>query len=160
VTFAPFAAAGAPLWMPDSASFLIVGDAEAEHGPEAVQAPVTPLERGDDDVVVRLARSGTAVAPTPLDAGWDALAVAADGTLGYVDDTGAFDTATSLDGVDRPDLVGDDAVSGASFAPGEEALVIVVGANGDDRGRIERLDPETGERTPLAPDGWRPRWLP
>ena len=38
-------------------------------------------------------------------------------------------------------------------------MVVVLDAE-DGSGRLELVDLDTGERTPLAPDGSRPRWLP
>jgi hypothetical protein len=38
-------------------------------------------------------------------------------------------------------------------------MVVVVDA-GEGTGRLELVDLDTGERSPLAPDGSRPRWLP
>jgi hypothetical protein len=55
----------------------------------------------------------------------------------------------------------DDArVIAAAFAPGEEAMVIVVAEEGATAGTIERLDLADGERTVLTTEGWLPRWLP
>jgi hypothetical protein len=56
-------------------------------------------------------------------------------------------------------VIDDAVVAAAGFAPGEAAMVVVVDAE-EGTGRLDLVDLGTGERSPLAPDGSRPRWLP
>lgn len=161
VSLVPFAAAAPPAWLPDSSAVLLGGtplDAVGEAEPLA--APVERLVHGAGDAVHRLSRSGTATRETALVAGWQLLAVAPDGTIAYVTDQGRLGSTADEDDVDGPLLLGDARVIGAAFAPGEEAMVIVVAEEGATAGAIERLDLSTGERTELTTAGWLPRWLP
>ncbi len=55
------------------------------------------------------------------------------------------------------------ASAAVTFAPGEEAIAVVILDPGDDdtaRGRIERIELDDGARDILTNEGWRPRWLP
>ena len=59
--------------------------------------------------------------------------------------------------------LGDERVEAAAFAPGEEALAVVIRGRADEAaagGRIERIELDDGRRSILTNDGWRPRWLP
>jgi hypothetical protein len=123
-------------------------------------APVERLDPGAGDAVHRLARSGIATRETALGTGWRVLAVAAEGTIAYATDQGRLGTTPDEYETDRPLLIDDARVIDAAFAPGEEAMVIVVAGEGATAGSIERLDLRDGNRTVLATDGWLPRWLP
>ena len=161
LTLVPFDAAAPAAWLPDSSAVLLGGTPRDATGEvEPVRAPVERLVPGADDAVHRLARSGTAPRETAFAAGWQVLAVAPDGTIAYRTDQGRLGSTPDEDDVDGPLLVGDARVIGAAFAPGEDAMVIVVAEEGATAGAIERLDLEDGERTELTTSGWLPRWLP
>jgi len=161
LTLVPFAAAAPPAWLPDSSAVLLGGSPLGGPGEAApLTAPVERLAPGPGDAVHRLARSGTSTRDTALGAGWRVMAVAGEGTIAYATDQGRLGMTDDEDEVDAPVLVGDARVIDAAFAPGEEALVIVVAAEGATAGSIERLDIATGDRTVLATEGWLPRWLP
>jgi hypothetical protein len=124
-----------------------------------LSAPVAPLEPRRGDAVHRLARSGTTVGPSTFGAATAALAVAADGLVATIDSSGSLWTTPPSGATPDEPVLADAAVASAGFAPGESAMVIVVDAE-DGIGRLELLDLDSGERSPLAPDGARPRWLP
>jgi hypothetical protein len=161
LTLVPFDAAAPPAWLPDSSAVLLGGTPrDAVGDAEPFSAPVERLVPGTDDAVHRLARSGTATRETALGSGWRLLAVAPDGTIAYATAEGRLGTTPDEDDVDGPLLVGDARIIGAAFAPGDEAMVIVVAEQGATAGRIERLDLADGTRTELTTAGWLPRWLP
>ncbi len=161
VTFVPFAAAAPPAWLPDSSAVLLGGTVLDEPGEaELLVAPVERLVPGADDAVHRLARSGTSTRVTAFGAGWRVLAVAGEGMIAYATDQGRVGVTPDASEVDAPLLVRDARVVGAAFAPGEEAMVIVVADEGAMSGSVERLDLTSGERTVLVTEGWLPRWLP
>jgi hypothetical protein len=154
-------AAAAPIWLPDSSGVILTGARSTRGAAPATpfSAPVDPLESRGGDAVHRLARSGTTVGPSTFGPATAALAVVADGRVAYIDGSGSLWTVPMSGAApDEPVLAGA-AVVAAGFAPGEAAMVIVVDAE-DGIGRLELLDLDTGTRTPLAPDGSRPRWLP
>ena len=159
LTSVPFTAGGAPAWLPDSSGILVAGS-DVPSLATTVRAPVRPLEPDNADALRWLGRSATEMRETGLPRGWRALAISADGTLAYVDDLGQLATTTDLDDVSRPARVSDDRVLGAAFAPGEDAMVIIAGAEEGASGRLERLNLRTGRRTPLAPNGSRAGWWP
>ena len=154
-----FAAAGRPTWLPSGSALLVSGTEDAGGPADDAEAPVAPMTPGDGDAVHRLARSGTAMGATAFDEGWQVLAVAADGTIAYADGRGWLGLTARADSLAGADTVLETPVSAAVFAPGESALVVVLGAAGEP-GDVERLDLPSGSRTPLAPEGWLPRWLP
>lgn len=158
LTLVPFTASAPPVWLADSSAVLLTGDPSPE-GVGQLEIPAAPLEPDAADGVHRLSRSGTTTSETPLERGWRVIAVAPDGTLGYTDSLGRLGTAASLGAAGIPSLVEDGRVVAAAFEPGEASMVIVVAAEGS-VGSLELLDLESGERTPLAPDGAAPRWLP
>jgi Big-like domain-containing protein len=159
LTRVPFVAGAAPTWLPDSTGVLLVGhEAEPRPAPRFL-GPVTPLAADAEDATFRLWRSATALEATPFGVGARVIAVAPDGRIAYVDRTGALWLTPSSErrgsvatGVDEPVVAG-------SFAPGEPALALGVGADAEGS-RIDRLDLASGERDELAPDGFAPRWLP
>jgi hypothetical protein len=160
LTRVAFRAAGAPLWLVDSGALLLSGaQGQQTLSPPAIEAPVLPMDPGPRDDVFRLARSGTSVNETPLGAGSEPMAIAADGTIAYVDAVGALRLTELSDSTSRQPVLSGERVVAAGFAPGEPAMVIVIAAEGE-RGSIELIDLETRRRMPLAPDGSRPRWLP
>lgn len=161
LTLVPFAAAAPPAWLPDSSAVLLGGrplDAPGEADP--LLAPVGRLVPGAEDSVHRLARSGVSTRETALGAGWQLLAVAGEGTIAYATDQWQLGTTPDVDEAGGPLLAGEARVIAAAFAPGEEAMVIVVADEGAAAGGIERLDLADGDRTVLTTEGWLPRWLP
>ena len=161
LTLVPFGASAPPAWLPDSGVVLLVGGPrEATGEPGTVEAPVERLSPGAGDAVHRLARSGISARETALGAGWRVLAVAGDGTIAYATDRGRLGITADEDEADGPLVVEDARVIGAAFAPGEEAMVIVVADEGATAGSLERLDLADGTRTVLAAEAWLPRWLP
>jgi hypothetical protein len=161
LTLVPFAAAAPPAWLADSSAVLLGGaplDAVGDADP--LVAPVERLRPGAGDAVHRLARSGITTRETAFGAGWGVLAVASDGTIAYATDQGRLGTTADAGEADGPLLVDDARVIGAAFAPGEEAMVIVVAEGDATAGSIERLDLADGDRTVLTTEGWLPRWLP
>ncbi len=155
LTRVAFAASAPPAWLPDSRALLLAGDAGSDAQTSAVEAPVLPLAPSSEDAVFRLGRSGTTVTETALEAGWRVLGIAADGTIAWAAPDGALGTTANAAEVGEP-LLDDLDVAAAAFAPGEAAMVIVTG----DRGLVELLDLDSGERSILAPQGARPRWVP
>lgn len=154
-----FQASAAPRWLPDSGELLLAGTPDGDAPSAVLEAPAGPLLPDDGAVVFRLARSGTIALDSQLPRGWRIIAVAADGTIAYVDRRGRLGTTSDLAAATDPELVRDAAVADGAFAPGESAVVIVVDVE-EGVGRVVLLDLETGRRTMLAPDGWHPRWLP
>ena len=160
LTRVAFRAAAGPLWLGDSGALLLSGARGQQTLPgPAFEAPVLPLDPGGRDDVFRLARSGTSVNETPLGVGSEPMAVGADGTIAYVDSDGALRLTDLANSASGPRVLADERVAAAAFAPGEPTMVIVIAAEGE-RGSIELFEIETRRRTPLAPDGSRPRWLP
>jgi hypothetical protein len=159
LTLVPFTATAPPIWLADSSALLLTGDAAAEPASDGLDIPAAPLEPAGTDAVHRLARSGVATSETALASGWRVIARAADGRLAYTDSLGRLGTAATIGSAGIPTLVEDDRVVAAAFAPGEASMVIVVAEEGS-VGSVELLDLESGDRTPLAPDGASPRWLP
>ena len=159
LTRAEFDAAALPIWLPDSSTVVLSGSRTTSH-PEAepFSALVAPLEPEGLGAVYSLARSGTEVGPSPFGHGTTALAVGADGLVAFVDTDGSL-WVRSLQGLAGERLLDRAGIAAAGFAPGESALVIVVDSE-NGVGRLEVLDIDTGNRSPLAPDGSRPRWLP
>lgn len=156
----PFVVGDAPIWLPDSGTVLLTGTrAEGASPATTFEAPVLPLSPAPGDRVYRLARAGTSVNPASFENGARALAVSSEGAIAYADSDGDLwltDPPSSASG--SPVVIGRRVASG-TFAPGENAMVIVVAAEGE-RGSVELLDLGIGETTPLAPDGSEPRWLP
>ena len=161
LTRAPYNPSASPIWLPDSSGVILTGSRSTSDPPpaEPFSAPLAPLEPGRGDAVHRLARSGTSVGQSTFGPATAALAVDADGLVAYTDSGGAL-WAVPLSGVAPEAPIIDDAVvAAAGFAPGDAAIVVVLDVE-DGIGRLEQVDLDTGERTPLAPDGSRPRWLP
>lgn len=160
LTLVPFAATAPPAWLPDSSAVLLGGTPLDSPGDAApLTAPVERLRPGADDSVHRLSRSGAAAGETALGAGWHVQAVAGDGTIAYTTDQGRLAVTPRVDAT-APSLVGDARIIEAAFAPGEDAMVVVVAEEGATAGSVERLDLGSGARTVLAPEGRLPRWLP
>jgi hypothetical protein len=159
LTRVDYAASAAPVWLPDGSAVLLTGWTSGTSTPPTVDAPVPPLEPGDEDAIHRLARLGTRVTETAFGPGWRVLAVAADGTIAYATDRGWLGLTASEDELGDPASVDGGRVVAGAFAPGESAMVIAVEDETDAVG-LELVDLDTDRRTLLAPDGASPRWLP
>ena len=155
-----------PLWLPDSSGIVLTGR-PVERPPRlaALDAPVAPLEPDAKSTVGVLERSASAVQSTPFGQGAVAAAVASDGRIAYLRGDGWLRVT---DDRGRPGsvpiAVRGERIGGVAFAPGEDAMVVVilrseaVGPAG--KGSIELVDLGSADREVLANDGWRPRWLP
>jgi hypothetical protein len=122
-------------------------------------APIAPLTSGPTDAVHRLIRFGTVVGELRFGVGSFVLDVALDGRLLYADRSGGLRIAETPTEAPDGGALADGPVVAAAFAPSEPAAVAVFAAP-DASGSVERVDLEDGERTPLAPSGADPRWLP
>lgn len=160
LTRVPFEAAEPPSWLPDSGGLLVTGvRADGELPATSFTAPVLPLQAGATDAIHRLARSGTAVAPTSYGPGTRVAAVGPGGALATIDADGALRIADGPDGAPGTAIASGSRFAGAAFSPGAGSLVLVAGEEGM-VGSLELLDLESGDRTHLARNGSRPRWLP
>jgi Bacterial Ig-like domain/WD40-like Beta Propeller Repeat len=156
-----------PAWLPDSSAVLVTHRTSGPPG-ELVgdDGRVLPLGgRPWEAVEVGLMnRSGTTLAETEIGAGASVLAVDRVGRVAYLDRDGHLMLADAPDERGDPvEGVEDVTVASAAFATGEDAMAIVVVPLDDPdgtSGTLEHLDLESGERTLLAPNGARPRWLP
>ena len=161
LTLVPFAAAGAPIWMPDSSGVLITGSGASGDEPDPLfAAPVRPLAGGPSDAVHRLSRSGTSVVELRFGVGSEAFGVAADGRILYADRGGGLRIADSPNVAPAGAALTDQPVAAAAFAPSEPAMVVVAFADDGDVGSVDALDLDTGATTSLAPSGADPRWQP
>jgi Big-like domain-containing protein/WD40 repeat protein len=160
-------AAAPPAWLPDSSGILITHGSEVSARLVSPDGRVHPMDaQANDDLAVGLmSRSGTALVETAVGAGSALVDVDRDGRLAFLVAGGRLHLSGGPD--DRGEAVpatDDETVLSGAFATGEDAMVIVVvpprGEIEAGEGRLEHLDLATGERTVLAPDGARPRWLP
>lgn len=159
LTRAPLAASSAPAWLPNSSTILVSG-AEAEgDDPAPLDAPVEPLAPGAGDEVVRLARSGTVVAATPFGAGAQVVAVSAQGEIAYVDRSRTLHLTDVPSTAAGQPALSDERVLAAAFAPGEPAMVLVLGERGAS-GELVLFELDSLRHTTLARDASQPRWLP
>ena len=160
LTLAPFDAAAAPIWMPDSSGVLLTGTPARGAAPDvAFDPPLAPLVGGAGDSVHRLARSGTTTTDLGVGAGARVLGVGPDGSIAYTGPDGLLRIAGSLGDMPSAVAVTDEPVAAAAIAPSEPAAVVVFAEAGG-VGPIELVEFADGARTPLAPDGTSPRWLP
>ena len=166
VTQVAYEAHAPPLWLPDGSAVLVSGRMAA--GSPAVPelaVPVGPLQPAGGLTAGLLARSGTAVEATGFGSGAAVVAVATDGRIAYLRDDGSpriTDDVREPGSVPAP-LRGE-RVNAVAFAPGEDAIVVVVlGSEADGataEGTLERVELGDGVRDVLASDGRRPWWLP
>jgi Bacterial Ig-like domain/WD40-like Beta Propeller Repeat len=160
LTLAPFDAGAAPIWMPDSSVALLTGIQGPGAEPDApFDAPVAPLVGGTGDAVHRLARSGSTTTDLGLGAGAMVLGVGPDGSVAYAGPDGLLRIAESLSEISSAEVLTDEPVAAAAIAPGEPVAVVIFADTGD-IGSVELVGLDDGGRTPLAPDGAGPRWLP
>jgi hypothetical protein len=160
LTLVPFAAAGAPIWMPDSSGILVTGSGAPDVEPDRIfAAPVAPLSGGPSDAVHRLSRSGISVVELRFGVGSEAFAVASDGRILFADRNGGLRIADSPNEAPVGSPLIELPVAAAAFAPSEPAVVAAFGDEGD-VGSVGLVDLDDGVTTPLAPRGADPRWLP
>jgi hypothetical protein len=166
VTREPWDAESPPLWLADGSAILLTGrEAQGERDAPQLDGPVGPLEPGTGVTIAVLPRSGGSVRESGFGQGAAAAAVAADGRIAYLRDDGSLRVAddTTQRGSVPPGLFGE-RIGAVAFAPGEDAMVVVVLRAGAEEppgeGSIERVDLGATAREVLANDGWRPRWLP
>ena len=166
LTIVPFSAGGPPMWLPSSSAVLITGREadgvdEADDAVDDLAAPVTPLAPDRADEVFRIARSGTAAVATAFGTGSRVLSVSAQGEVAYVDGLGALHVAPRAGSPGGASLLDGERVLDAAFAPGEPAVVVVLGRGDSDApGSVERLQLGDGRRSEIAPSGSLPRWVP
>ena len=154
-----------PAWLPDSSTILLTGATlDDPPGDPSFGDRVEPLDpTGSPEVaILDTAAPGLDSSGFGMDA--RVAAVAADGRVAYLDGDGSLRIANAPAEAGRA-VTGLRAarIGAASFAPGEEAVVVVALAQGGGQGtegRIERIELDDGERSILTNDGWRPRWLP
>jgi Bacterial Ig-like domain/WD40-like Beta Propeller Repeat len=160
LTLAAFNAARTPIWMPDSSAVVLTGSRAPDVDPSTdFTAPIAPLTSGPTDSVHRLMRSGTVIGELGFGVGSVVLDVALDGRLLYADRSGGLRIAETPTEAPVGAALAAGPVVAAAFAPSEPAAVGVFAA-ADASGSVERVDLDDGERTPLAPSGAEPRWLP
>jgi Big-like domain-containing protein/WD40 repeat protein len=161
----PYAAHAPPAWLPDESGILLTGrrldTPLADPSFDDLVEPLEPSDQVEVDVLDptdgTLDESGFGTRPR-------VAAIAADGRVAYLRGDGSLRVADGpADAGDPVPSLGDERIGAVSFAPGEEAVaVVILDAAGDDvpRGRIERVELDDGARDILTNDGWRPRWLP
>lgn len=154
-----------PAWLPDGSGILLTGRAIQPSGELPIlEGPIDPLEPQPGATVGVLLRSGAAVEETRF--GDAAVAsVASDGRIAYLDAEGSLRVTETPERRGRvPSSVDGERIGGAAFAPGEDAMVVVVLPSDLDEaspsGSLERIDLVGAERLVLANDASRPRWLP
>jgi Bacterial Ig-like domain/WD40-like Beta Propeller Repeat len=159
LTLAPFDAAAAPIWLPDSSGLLLTGSTPSSGPPPAFEAPVEPMAGDAGDSVHRLARRGIATVDLHLGIGSEALGVGSDGSIAFADSLGLLRVADTLAGTPSAAPLIDEPVMAAAIAPSEPTAAVVFD-DGEDAGSLELVDLDDGARTPLGADGGSPRWLP
>jgi hypothetical protein len=162
VTRVSYKAEAPPLWLPDGSAILVTGrsaDQTAEVGP--LTTPVGPLMPGRGASVGLLERSGSEVQESGFGAGASAVAAAGDGRIAYLRADGSLNISDDPDEPGSvPVALRGEPIGAVAFAPGEDAMVVVVRGADAQEGRIERVDLVSNVRDVLANDGWRPWWLP
>ncbi|MFN2418119.1 MAG: Ig-like domain-containing protein [Candidatus Limnocylindria bacterium] len=166
VTRIRFEAQAAPVWLPDGSAFLLTGRAsDRTRDARELDVPVEPLEPGPGSTVAVVERESTIAEESAFGDGASVAAVAADGRIAYLRGDGSLHlTDDASRAGSMPSSVSGERIGAVAFAPGEDAMVIVVlGADGGaetGQGSIERLELGGEGRDVLANDGRRPRWLP
>lgn len=160
LTMVDAAIAGVPGWDARSSALLLrLQDGEGA-GERTVTAPVAPLDTAEPAPPGIVRRSGTELSDADLGGRVLRFVGAPDGRIGWIDAEGAVHIAPGLGASgDMPEPLSGARVSELAFGPSEGVIVVVLGAPGEG-GAIERVNLESGERTRLATDGWRVRWLP
>lgn len=161
-----FDAQAPPIWLPDGSGVLLTGRAAQDSaGVRPVDAPVPPLEPSPDATVGVLDRSGLRIEESGFGARAAVAAVAADGRIAYLRGDGSVRlTDDPRESGDVPSSLSGERVGAVAFAPGEDAMVVVIilseSLEHPREGRIERIELAGTGRDVLINEGWRPRWLP
>jgi len=165
VVRAPYAAQAPPAWLPDGSGVLLTGRRlDRPLTDPAFDDVVEPLDpSGDFEVEVLDPTNGT-LEEAGFGTGARVAAIAADGRIAYLIGGGSLRIADGTTTASAAESrLRDERVDAVTFAPGEEAIAVVIVDATDDgvtSGRIERVELDDGARRILANDGWRPRWLP
>ncbi|MGI8999113.1 MAG: Ig-like domain-containing protein [Candidatus Limnocylindria bacterium] len=155
-----------PRWLPDGSAILLTGLTAVRTSEVAeLEAPVHPLESGSEVTVGILARFGATIIESDFGEGASVASVASDGRIAYLRADGSVRlTDDPGQSGNVPSSLFGERIGAVAFAPGEDAMVVVVlrsdAEEGASEGRIERIELGRGEREVLANEGWRPRWLP
>jgi hypothetical protein len=162
VEAASFHAARPPAWLADGSGVLLAGENAGADPRWPTTGPIEPLRGTGSLVVLRSGEEG--IAAVPQRSAVAVAAVASDGRVAMLDAGGGLRVAAGAAAAARtvPGLT-DERVTGASFAPGEDDMMVVVVAATDDGpevGSIERVELDDGRRVVLVRRGWAPRWLP
>ncbi|MEO7294887.1 MAG: hypothetical protein ABIZ57_01990, partial [Candidatus Limnocylindria bacterium] len=161
-----FDAQAPPIWLPDGSGVLLTGRAAQDSAEvRPVDAPVPPLEPSPDATVGVLDRSGLRIEESGFGARAAVAAVAADGRIAYLRGDGSVRlTDDPRESGDVPSSLSGERVGAVAFAPGEDAMVVVIilseSLEHPREGRIERIELAGTGRDVLINEGWRPRWLP
>ena len=131
LTLAPFDAAAAPIWMPDSSGVLLTGAA----GTGAALSRPSTARRAAGRAVPRTPPSARAVGhddgrPPPR-AGATVLGIGPDGSIAYADPEGLLRIAESLSELPSAEVLTDEPVAAAAIAPSEPAAVVVFADTAD-----------------------------
>ena len=164
VTRAEYQALAPPAWLPGGEAVLVTGRSTDTPLPdEPFEAVVAPLEPTGVVGVAVVDRSSGTLDESEFGAGASFAAIASDGRIAYLRPGGMLRIA------DHPTAAGsavqglaDERIGSVSFAPGEEAIVVVVTSTSGGLGetRIERVELPNGDRSILSNEGRQPRWLP
>ncbi len=161
---ARFDATRPPIWLPDAAALVLTGrPSSASPEPTAFEAPVTPLAAGATGGILLLERSATAARSSGLGTGAEALAVSPDGEIAYRAADGTLRVTADAGEPGDPVGIRELGVLGASFAPGERSIAVVIPRGSREHpldGAIVRIGRDGTGRDVLSNDGRQPRWLP
>jgi hypothetical protein len=129
-----------------------------------MDAPIGPLDPAAGASVAILDRSGESLLESGLGARASVAAIAPDGRIAYLlGDSELWIADDPAHGGSQAPGLEEERIEAATFAPGGEAIVVVV-LLGDEAGtsrvRIERVGLPGGDRSILSNDGRMPRWLP
>ena len=161
-----YAAQAPPVWLPDGSVILLSGRTSSLSGEVAeLEAPVQPLVPGSEATISVLDRSSADLDASGLGEGVSVAAVAADGRIAYLSTDGSVRVTDDASERGRaPSSLSGERIGAVAFAPGEDAMVVVVlrsdASEGPAQGSIERIELALAGREVLTNDGWRPRWLP
>jgi hypothetical protein len=165
VTRTSYEAHAPPAWLPDGSGILLTGrELDGPLADPSFEDLVGPLEPSGTGEVVVLDPTASTLDESGFGSDARVAAIAADGRVAYLIGDGSLriadGTAIGSAAVSR---LRDERVAAVTFAPGEEAIAVVILAATDEgvtNGRIERVELDDGARRILTNDGWRPRWLP
>ncbi len=161
---ARFEATRPPIWLPDAAALVLTGrPSTTSREPAAFEAPVHPLAAGATGGILLLERTASTARPSGLGPGAAVLAVGPDGEIAYRAGDGTLRVTPDLDVPGDSVGIGELGVLGATFAPGERSMAVVVPRGSRDHpldGAIVRIGRDGTGRDVLSNDGRQPRWLP